>query len=224
MLRCVALKPSSSKMSEIIQINSPSGRVYKTPEGNIYPSVTRVVGILNEKHIREWRERVGEEEANRVSAWASGHGTRFHTLMEDTLTKGKQTIPFGKEFFVVYPKLCREVVPNIGKIHGIELPMYSDTLKVAGTCDLLAEYKGELAVIDWKTSRHKKSIKDVTSYWCQTASYAVMAKERLGLDVKRLVLVINEGDRDVEVFECRPEQWIERFKKVREVFFKKYGM
>ena len=64
----------------------PDGtRVYKTPSGSAYPSVTTVTGLHSAKGIMEWRKKVGEAEANRVSAKASSRGTRIHQHCEDFL-------------------------------------------------------------------------------------------------------------------------------------------
>lgn len=210
--------------NQIEQINTPSGRLYKTPDGKCYPSATTVVGILNKKKIEEWRQKVGEEEANKVSKWASEHGTRFHELMENTLQNGTQHIDLFNEFCVVYPKLLREIYPHISNVVAIEERMYSDTLEVAGTADLIAEWNGELAILDWKTSRHKKAPSDCLSYWLQLASYAVMLKERKGLEVKKLVLLFNENDEDCYYYEQSNIQlWIERFKKIREIYRQQTG-
>ena len=65
---------------QLERIDGPNGRVYNTPSGNKYPSVTSVVGLLNQDEIKAWRARVGEEEANRISARASKRGTQIHSL------------------------------------------------------------------------------------------------------------------------------------------------
>jgi len=64
---------------------APTGRTYLTPSGNKYPSITSVLGILSENDIREWRQRVGKKEADRVSRVAASRGTSVHTLVEDYL-------------------------------------------------------------------------------------------------------------------------------------------
>ncbi len=114
--------------------------------------------------------------------------------------------------------------PQISNVVAIEERMYSDSLEVAGTADLIAEWKGELAILDWKTSRHKKAPSDCLSYWLQLASYAVMLKERKGLDAKKLVLLFNENDEDCYYYEQSNIQlWIERFKKIREIYRQQTG-
>ena len=55
-----------------------------------YPSVTTVVGLLNREHIKLWRERVGEDTANRISTGAAKRGTSFHQVVEDYLRQEKE--------------------------------------------------------------------------------------------------------------------------------------
>lgn len=210
--------------SVIVQHNSETdGRHYSTPTGGYYPSVTSIVGILNEKHINAWINRVGEEEATRVKKEASEHGTRWHDLMEKSLREGLQTIPFGKEFFAVYPMIVNEVYPKISNIRAIEHRMWSDTVACAGTVDLIADYDGVLSIIDWKTASHEKKPSDVMSYWMQTAAYAIMLKERHGLEAEQLVLVINEYDQSYSVYTQPSKYWIRQFERLREFYREKRG-
>ena len=59
-----------------------TGRTYTAPDGSSYPSITTVLGVLSEDAIRAWRERVGEDEANKISGRASNRGTRVHSIVE----------------------------------------------------------------------------------------------------------------------------------------------
>lgn len=212
------------KEEYIEQHNSETeGRHYSTPSGGYYPSVTSIVGILNEKHINAWIKRVGEDEANRIKTEASEHGTRWHDLMEKSLREGVQKIPFGKEFFAVYPMIVENVYPKISNIRAIEHRMWSDTTECAGTVDLVANYNGILSIIDWKTASHEKKPTDVMSYWCQTAAYAIMLKERHGLEAKQLVLVINESDQSFSVYTQPTEYWVRQFIRLRQFYKEKRG-
>lgn len=209
----------------IKQVTTNNGRYYVTPNGDAYPSVTTVVGILNASKIEEWVASVGQEYADKIKKEAGEHGTRWHTLMEETILNGVQTLPFGREFFKVYPKLVREVLPRITDVVFAERRMYSDTLEVAGTADLVAKFDGSMAIVDWKTTRNYKGPKDCISYWCQLASYAVMVKEMYDIEVKKLVLVFNDDDTNVYVLEThKVSSWVENFKKVREKYKNKYGV
>ena len=214
---------TGSEHCQITQVNDPSGRYYLTPEGNKYPSATTVVGILNQKHIDAWIERVGVEEAEKIKKEAGEHGTRWHELMETTLFEGTQTLSWTHEFGRIYPKIVSGVFPHITNVRAIECQMYSDRLRMAGTVDLIAEYDGVLSIIDWKTTRREKEQNSAASYWCQTASYAVMAWERFNIIPTQLVLVFNEGDSEFYVYKQDVKRWIPRVAKVRKIFEQRFG-
>ena len=114
------------------RIDTESSRLYETPNGKQYPSVTAVLSILSTKSIMEWRKRVGDEEANRVSARASSRGTRIHSLCEDFITNGNAKADiFDSEMF-------ESIVPYLSKIdnlHALEKSLYSNYLQVSGTVD-----------------------------------------------------------------------------------------
>ena len=145
-----------------------SGRVYKVPGGKSYPSITTVLSAYNKKAIYEWRQRVGEEEANRVSRQASGRGTRMHNAVEKYLLNEMSTMklqgmmPDAKELFIQIRPLLDECV---GTIYGIEQPLYSDRLMVAGRCDCIGEWQGKLAIIDWKTAKKHKQKDSIKNYF-----------------------------------------------------------
>ena len=111
----------------------PDGtRVYKTPSGFAYPSVTTVTGLHTAKGIAQWRARVGAEEANRISSRASARGTRIHTLCEAYLrNEGCEPDIFDRELF----ESIKDWLGDIDNIHALEDPLYSDYLEVAGTVD-----------------------------------------------------------------------------------------
>lgn len=179
------------------------GRKYFTPEGNAYPSITTVLSEYNRKAIFEWRQRVGEEEANRVSRKASGRGTKLHNTIEKYLLNEmsefqvKTMMPDMKEmFYSVKPFLDT----HIGDVYGIEQPLYSDQLKVAGRCDCIGEWSGELSIIDWKTAGKKKESDYIQNYFMQAAAYAEMFEERTNRTINQIVIVIAVESDDPQIF------------------------
>ena len=49
-------------------------RYYMTPDGKKYPSVTTVLSAFNKEGLIEWRNAVGEEEANKIARRAAKIG------------------------------------------------------------------------------------------------------------------------------------------------------
>ena len=200
----------------------PDGtRVYKTPSGKAYPSVTTVTGLQTKKGILEWRRRVGEEEANRVSAKASGRGTRIHTLCENYLL-GNDVNPSisDAEMF----GSMREWLDDIDNIHCLETPLYSDFLQVAGTVDCIAEFQGKLSVIDFKTSSKPKDRDDIHQYFMQTAAYAVAFEERTGNPIGRLVIIMGVDNDFPRLFIEKRDNWIAGFRKLRMDYRNQYNI
>ena len=203
------------------RIDGPSGRLYETPTGKKYPSVTTVVGLTKQKFIHQWRQRVGEEEANKISSRASRRGTAVHTLCEQYLL-GESAAPnmFDAEMF----SKMRPHLDAIDNIHCLETQLFSHRLEVAGTVDCIAEYNGQLAVIDFKTSKRPKTEDEITDYFMQTAAYSFMFWERTKLAVKKTVIVMGVDDSDALVFEQPAGPWLREFIKVRDHYKEMVGV
>ena len=199
------------------RIDTESSRLYETPSGKRYPSVTAVLSMLSTNSIMDWRKRVGDEEANRVSARASSRGTRIHSLCEDFITTGKAKADiFDAEMF-------NSIVPYLDKInnvHALETSLYSDYLQVAGTVDCIAEYEGKLSIIDFKTSSRSKSREDIHSYFMQTAAYAVAFEELTKIPVGRLVIIMGVDNEQPLIFKEKRDDWIGSFIQTRGDFRK----
>ena len=192
---------------------SPDGtRVYKTPSGKAYPSVTTVTGLHNAKGIAEWRRRVGEEEANRISNRASARGTRIHSYCEDYL---KGNIFEADMFDIEMFNSIKFWLDDIDNIHALETPLYSDFLQVAGTVDCIAEFQGKLSVIDFKTASKPKDRDDIYNYFMQCAAYSVAFEERTGIPIGRLVIIMAVENDDPRLFIEKRDNWIGGFRKLR---------
>lgn len=189
---------------QLIQENSSQGRTYLTPSGARYPSVSSVMGKINQGVIIAWRKRVGEHEATRVASDAAGRGTNLHKVCESYLNND-----LTPSTIIELPertdKLFRQLRPWLDKhvetVHGTEVPLYSDTLKLAGTCDVIISIDGVLTVVDYKTSSKPKRREWVHHYLLQCAAYALMINERTGLRVPQLaVLIAVEGQTKPTIF------------------------
>lgn len=197
--------------------NSDGSRVYETPTGKRYPSVTTVTGLLKKDTIMEWRKRVGEEEANRISSTAARRGTRIHTLCETYL---KNEEPNVGMFDLEMWNSLKPVLSDIDYIHALETPLYSDHLQVAGTVDCIAKYKGRMSVIDFKSSRRVKTRDEIHDYFMQCSAYAVAFEERTGIPVPDLVILMAVDDNDPIVFREKRNTWIGDFLALREQYRK----
>ena len=188
---------------ELESETTEKGRVYKTPGGNLYPSITTVLSAYNKKAIYEWRQRVGEEEANRISRTASGRGTRLHNAVEKYLLnemsdmKRRAIMPDALPLYIQLEEILKE---KIGDIYGIETPLYSDRLKLAGRCDCIAEWDGTLSIVDWKTAKDFKKRDYIQNYFMQGAAYAEMFEERTNRQIEQIVIVIANDHLQPQIF------------------------
>jgi hypothetical protein len=207
-------------LPDITRISSNGQRYYKTPSGKIYPSVSSVSSFDSRDDIAEWKERVGEKNAQIISEKASSRGTRIHSLCEDFLNNNDVT-PDEEDIAVwnsIVPILCK-----IDNIYGLELPLYSDVLEVAGTADCIAYYDGKLSVIDFKTSRKPKRLEWIYGYIYQCVMYAVSFMELTGLYIGQIVIIVGVDNNEPQVFVEKVDDWINRVIKCRDRYHKFYN-
>lgn len=176
---------------ELVQENVLGTRMYVAPNGQRYPSVTTVIADHGKEAILEWRKKVGDEKANEISRKATTRGTSVHKALEKYLNNedisSLEMLPNVKSLFV---RMKAELDEKVNNIHCLEDRLYSHELKLAGTVDCIAEYKGVLSVIDFKTSIRLKKKENIGGYFMQGAAYATMFNEMTKLNIEQVVILI----------------------------------
>jgi len=196
-------------------------RVYLTPEGKKYPSVTTVISSnpKKAKAIARWRKNVGEEKANNITKRSTTRGTHFHSIVEDYFNN-KLDLNDYKEYPlpVVMFKNSRDSLNKINNILLQEAALYSDHLELAGRVDCIAEYNGVLSIIDFKTSAKEKKEQYLYDYFVQETAYACMLLERYKLRVKQLVTIVSceDGETQVVIRPLKKEYLASLFKYIDE--------
>lgn len=184
-------RPVELGYDDLLTESGEEGRRYVTPSGIKYPSITTVLGHFTKQSILDWRKRVGEEEANKISARAAGRGTSLHTICERYIDNEEDY--FGKAMPHVRG-MFNSIKPildgRIGLVYMQEVPLYSDHLRLAGRVDLIAEFDGVPSIIDFKTSSRIKEAESITDYYEQESAYAVMFEERTKIPVVNLVTIM----------------------------------
>jgi len=169
----------------------PDGKRYYTlPDGTVLPSVTTVIGAKKKDSIQKWRQRVGEEEANRVSRKASNRGTKVHQVCEDYLNNDQNYIKDKMPDVVEMFYSIKPLVDRINNIWYQEQSLFSKEIEMAGRCDVIAEFDGKLSIIDFKTSSRSKRKEDITDYFAQCTAYAMMIEEMVGTPVDQIVIIM----------------------------------
>lgn len=173
-------------------------RYYISPGGRRLPSVTTFLGHFKGDSIQKWRRKVGEEEANKISARASRRGTKFHSLMESYISNEKGFInetvmpDMAQAFKNMLPTLDR-----IDNVHYLETMLYSEVLGLAGQVDCIAEFDGVPSIIDFKTSLKLKKEDWILNYFEQCTCYSLMYEEMTGIQCKQIVVLISV-DNEIE--------------------------
>ena len=191
------------EVHSIEAVTTESGRRYKIPNGDMYESVTTALGNQPGKKegLMEWRRRVGEAEANRISRKAAGRGTAVHQIIEDYLNNLEDPIKDKMPDAVVMFKQLQPILDkSISKVYMQEAPLWSYKYRLAGRVDCVADIKGKLSVVDFKTSMKPKKREWVTDYFLQTAAYSHMIGEMYGDTVEQTVIFIAVEDRDPQIF------------------------
>jgi hypothetical protein len=180
-------------------------RYYKLPSGNKkLVSITSVISHYKKDFFNAWRRRVGVEEADKITKRATSRGTDMHTLVEyHLLNKELPSVqPISEHLF----KIAKPTLERINNIHALEGALYSEVLGIAGTCDCIAEFDGELSIIDFKSSKQPKPRDWIDGYFVQCAAYAAMLYELTGLVVKKFVIIMACEDGDCVVYEERDKK------------------
>lgn len=173
-------------------------RYYITPEGSKYRSVTTALSSMGAEKIAQWRKRVGEEEATRISTRSSTRGTKLHKICEDYVLGNHIDLdPIQK---ITFDPIKKYLDQYMDVVYGVELGLYSNTLQLAGRCDLVGRLHGMPCIIDFKTASKPKKEEWITNYFFQTTAYAQMVTERYQTLVKWVCILIVTEDGELQVF------------------------
>lgn len=197
------------ELTEMNAVTTQKGRRYRTPEGVDLPSITTVLSILSRESIMKWRKRVGAEEANRISHRASTRGTAVHAIIEKYINneenfKDGYTPDIIGSFLDLKPILD----DRIGRVYAQEAPLYSNHLGVAGRVDCVAEFDGQLSIIDFKTSMKPKRLDWIKNYFMQESAYAIMWEERTSRPITQLVTIISVDNHEPQIFIEHRDNWV----------------
>jgi genome maintenance exonuclease 1 len=179
-------------------------RYYKVPteeELLRLVSITSVTSHFNKEIFVNWRKKVGEVEAERITKAATSRGTDMHTLVEHHLKN--ESLPEVQPISDFLFKIAKTDLSRINNIYALEGSLYSKQLGIAGTVDCIAEYDGELAIIDFKTSKKPKPREWIEHYFVQCMAYGCMLYELTGISVKKLVIIMACENGECVVYEER---------------------
>ena len=183
-------------------------RVYEIGDEK-YPSISTICSFRSRKSIAEWRKRVGDAEANKISRRATTAGTTVHSMIEDYLNNELDLDKYAdKHLAKILFVQAKGMLSRINNIHFQEAPLYSHEFAIAGRVDCIAEFDGKLSIIDFKTSSKEKKEEWIEGYLVQETGYAKMYEERSGIKVEQIVTLITCQTGDTQVFVKNPDDYV----------------
>lgn len=212
-----------SLLCKLERMEHDGKRYYVSPCGQRLPSVTTFLSHFKRQSIQKWRQKVGEEEANKISGRASRRGTKFHSLMESYLSNQEgfltqDLMPDMKQSFWN----MKSTVDRIDNIHYIETMLYSTTIGLAGQVDCIAEFDGVPSIIDFKTSSKLKREEWIEDYFLQCTAYSLMYEDMTSVKAKQIVVLISvDHETEPQVFVKDRREFVpilaQRIKEYREI-------
>lgn len=204
--------PINLTQSELIE--REDGHYYRTPSGLIYPSITTMLQKTQsqekQESLQKWRDQ--EIASEYITKEAAIVGSETHKLVENYLN-GKNN---NENFRLLSEAHFNNLLPFVNKIddvHGIELRLYSDKMRLAGTSDCIAKYDGVLSIIDYKTKRSNQKEEWLTDHFIQATSYGVMFKELTGIKVEQIVILVSSEKNTRMEFIKNPIDYLDLLEK-----------
>jgi len=212
--------PVNFTQSELIE--KDEGHYYQTPSGVVYPSITTMLQKTQsqekQQSLQNWRER--EIAAEYITQQAAVVGSETHKLIENYLN-GEEILEKFRLLSEAHFNNLLPFVDKINDIHGIELRLYSDKMKLAGTSDCIATYDGKLSIIDYKTKRSNQREEWLTDHFIQATSYGVMFKELTGIKVEQVVILVSSEKNTRMEFMKNPDDYLDLLEQRITQFYSK---
>ena len=211
------------------QINDPitKKRVYLTPDGEKLPSVTTILSATKDMTaLNEWKKRVGEAKAQQIVTEASGVGTAMHANLERFIA-GLQRQPGNNPVHVQANAMADVIIENglrdVEEVWAMEQSLYVPGL-YSGTTDLVAVYKGNPSVCDYKQTNRPKKEEWVEDYKIQLVAYILAHNEVYKTNIREGHVFMCSRDLQYQQFDL----WPSDYAKYEEMWLKKveeyYGL
>ena len=210
------------------RVDSENGRKYNTPTGNL-PSVTTILSATksqeSKQKLQQWRNRVGEVEAKKITTEAANVGTVMHGILEHWVL-GKEYDPgnnvIHRQAKMMAEKVKENISPHISEIWGSEVNLYYPDL-YAGTADLVGMWKGKPAILDFKQTNKPKIREWIEDYFLQLSAYAMAHDELHDTNITQGAIFMCSREGEFQLFETSDgefefwkQEWTRRVSKFYE--------
>ena len=204
---------------------TPSGKIYPS----ITTMLHALMPSGSKASLQRWKYTVGHQVAEYITQESAKNGTATHQIIEKYLNNqipaNNSTFSHVTSFTPSFPLSSKKqsrsstdyfrppsllskghlfqlkpLLHNIDNIRCTEIPLYSDSMRLAGTCDCIAEYNGKLSIIDFKTSRKQKKESWIENYFLQATAYSKMYEYLTNVKIDQIVILISGEDGSVSEF------------------------
>ena len=183
------------------QIEDHGTQLYDV-NGYRLPSVTTILGATkDQKFLKDWKAKVGEQEAERIKNHSSRRGTSMHKFLESYVTGiGYDDLTgIGQEAKPMAKKVIEIGLAPVEEYYGSEVTMYYPGL-YAGSTDLVCSHNGEDAIVDFKQANRPKKKEWIEDYYLQIAAYAMAHDHVHGSTINKGVIMV-----------CTPDLYYQEF-------------
>lgn len=197
-------------------------RFYQVPDGEQavwYPSVTTVTGWRDREKWKRWRQ----DNASK-SKMILERGKQFHLTMEYYLSnRDPIQVLFGRPHLEeMFLRIKPRVDTFVNNVVGLEVPLHSRLMRLAGRTDCLAEFDGKLSVIDFKTAERMKDLQGCHEYFLQATAYSIMFQELTGTRVPQIVIMMVSADGEEQAFVENPRDYVRELKERIDEFYDEF--
>lgn len=202
---------SKYQYPELRRIQTKQGRQYVGEDNNPVPSVTTILSDTGDKTaLIEWRKRVGEAEATRISTESAGLGTKVHSALEKYIL-GEEWDTFGNNHISILARSMAEEMINVGfskvnELYGVEVGLIAHGL-YAGTSDAIGLHEGQEAIIDFKTAKKIKKREWIEDYFLQGCAYALAHNEMFESKIKKVAILMVDRDANFAEFVIQDDEF-----------------
>ena len=171
--------------------------------GTRLPSVTTILGqTKNQQFLKDWKAKVGNEEAERIKNLSSKRGTAMHKFLESHIqgVGYDDLTPIGCEAKPMAEKIIEIGLTPVSEYYGSEVMLHYPGL-YAGSTDLVCMHNGLETIIDFKQSNRPKKEEWIEDYYIQIAAYAMAHDAYYGSNIEQGVIMV-----------CTPDLYYQEFK------------
>ena len=177
-------------------------RVYEINNYRL-PSVTTILGATkNQQFLKDWKAKIGEQEAERIKNLSSRRGTSMHKFLEHYIlgTGYDDLTELGQKAKAMAKKVIEIGLTPVEEYYGSEVTLHYPGL-YAGSTDLVCMHNSIETIVDFKQSNRPKQKEWVEDYYLQIAAYAMAHDYVYGSKIRQGVIMM-----------CTPDLYYQEFK------------